>query len=134
MDKVRLQIISPKKVIFDGECRLVEYNTEEGYVGVLPGHVAMTQVLASGRLTVYDDEKVVLVGAAHSGIARIMPDLITLLVEVCELKEEIDVDRAIKARERALKRLEDSGSGFDMERAKKALKRAEARIQVAGKE
>lgn len=133
MDKIRLQVIAPKRVVFDGECTMIEYNTTEGYVGVLPGHIAMTQIIAPGRLTIYEENKEKpLYLTAMSGIATIMPDTITLLTEICEFKEEIDVERAKAARERALKRLEEKLETTDMARAAKALKRAEVRIEVAG--
>ena len=133
MDKIRLQVIAPKRVIFDGECTMIEYNTTEGYVGVLPGHIAMTQIIAPGRLTIYEENKEKpLYLTAMSGIATIMPDTITLLTEISEFKEEIDVERAKAARERALKRLEEKLETTDMARAAKALKRAEVRIEVAG--
>jgi F-type H+-transporting ATPase subunit epsilon len=133
MNKVRLQVIAPKRVIFDGECTMIEYNTTEGYVGVLPGHIAMTQIIAPGRLTIYEENKEKpLYLTAMSGIATIMPDTITLLTEISEFKEEIDVERAKAARERALKRLEEKLEGTDMVRASKALRRAETRLEVAG--
>lgn len=132
MDKMRLQVIAPKRVLFDGECTMVEYNTTEGYVGVLPGHIAMTQILAPGRLTIYEvnNDRPIYI-SAMSGIATIMPDVVTLLTEVSEFKFEIDPERAKAAKERALKRLEEKLEGTDMERASKALKRAEARLEVA---
>lgn len=132
MDKIRLQVIAPKRVIFDGECTMIEYNTTEGYVGVLPGHIAMTQIIAPGRLTIYEEnkEKPIYL-TAMSGIATIMPDTITLLTEITEFKEEIDVERAKAARDRAIKRLEEKLETTDMLRASLALKRAETRLEVA---
>lgn len=129
---MRLQVIAPKRIIFDGECTMVEYNTTEGYVGVLPGHIAMTQILAPGKLTIYEEnrEKPVRL-TAMSGIATIMPDTVVLLTEIIEFASEIDVERAKAARERALKRLEEKLEGTDIVRAEKALKRAEVRIEVA---
>ena len=133
MDKIRLQVIAPKRVIFDGECTMIEYNTTEGYVGVLPGHIAMTQILAPGRLTIYEEnkEKPTYL-AAMSGIATIMPDTITVLTEIAEFKDEIDVERAKESKERAVKRLDEKLEGTDLARAEKALRRAEARLEVAG--
>lgn len=132
MKTMRLQIISPRKVIFDGECTMLEYNTTEGYVGVFPGHVAMTQVIAPGKFCVYEENKEEpLVGVIHSGIVKIMPDLVTILAELCELKSEIDLERAKLAKERAEKRLaERNDENFDYERAVFALNRANARISV----
>lgn len=132
MSKMRLQIISPKRVLFDGECSMIEYNTTEGYVGVLPGHVAMTQVIAPGRLAVYEEGKEKpIYGALMSGISTIMPDTVILLAEVLELKDEIDMDRAKAAKERAEKRLDEQLEGVDLARAKKALRKAEVRLEVA---
>ena len=129
---MRLQVIAPKRIIFDGECTMVEYNTTEGYVGVLPGHIAMTQILAPGKLTIYEEnrEKPMYL-TAMSGIATIMPDTVVLLTEIIEFASEIDVERAKAAKERAIKRLEEKLETTDMARASKALKRAEVRIEVA---
>lgn len=133
MNTMRLQIITPRKILFDGECTMLEYNTTEGFVGILPGHVAMTEILAPGKLTIYQEnvEKPIYI-AAMSGISKILPDTIMLLAEIAETKDEIDVDRAKAAKERAEKRIaEKSGDNFDLERAKFALKKALTRLEVA---
>lgn len=133
MNKMRLQVIAPKRIIFDGECTMIEYNTTEGYVGVLPGHIAMTQIIAPGRLTIYEENKETPMSlAAMSGVATIMPDVVTLLTEVVEFKDEIDVERAKESKERAEKRLGEKLEGTDLARAERALRRAEARLEVAG--
>lgn len=132
MNKMRLQIISPKKVLFDGECNMLEYNTTEGYVGILPGHVAMTQIMAPGKLAIYQENiaKPTYM-AAMSGISKILPDLVVLLVEIAELKDEINVDRAKEAKERAEKRIADNDDNLDLKRAECALKKALIRLEVA---
>ena len=132
MSKMRLQIISPKRILFDGECSMLEYNTSEGQVGVLPGHVAMTQILAPGKLTIYEDNKEnPTYIAVMSGISKIMPDTVVLLTEVAELAGEIDLERAESAKDRAEKRLTEKNPNIDMDRAAAALKRALARLEVA---
>lgn len=132
MNKVRLQVISPDKVVFDGECTMIEYNTTEGFVGVLPGHVAMTQIIAPGKLTIYEEGKEKpMYAAVMSGIATIMPDNITLLTEVIEMPQEIDVERAKDAKARAEKRIADKKEGLDIARAEQAIKRANVRLEVA---
>lgn len=132
MKEFRLQIISPRKVLFDGNCTMIEYNTTEGYVGVLPGHVAMTQIIAPGVLTIYEEgvEKPTYI-AAMSGISKILPDTIMILIDIAEKKEEIDVERAKAAKARAEKRIAEKADNFDVERAKYALKKAETRLMVA---
>ena len=132
MNKVRLQVISPEKVVFDGECTMIEYNTTEGFVGVLPGHVAMTQIIAPGKLTIYEEGKEKPIYAAvMSGIATIMPDNITLLTEIIKLPNEINVERAKESKARAEQRLAEKMEGLDVARAEQALKRANVRIEVA---
>ena len=132
MNKVRLQVISPEKVVFDGECTMIEYNTTEGFVGVLPGHVAMTQIIAPGKLTIYEEGKEKPIYAAvMSGIATIMPDNITLLTEIIELPNEINVERAKESKARAEQRLAEKMEGLDVARAEQALKRANVRLEVA---
>ena len=135
MDKLRLQIISPKRVVFDGECTMLEYTTSEGQVGVLPGHIAMTQVIEPGILTIYEEgvehpKKM----AVHSGISKVMPDLVMVLTETIELKEEIDVERAKKALDRANKRISEKASNLDLDRARLARRRAETRLYLAALE
>lgn len=132
MNKVRLQVITPDRVVFDGECTMLEYNTTEGFVGVLPGHVAMTQVIAPGKLTIYEEGKEKpMYAAVMSGIATIMPDIITLLAEILELPEEIDVERAKQAKARAEKRIEERGENFNLAKAELAIRRADTRLEVA---
>jgi F-type H+-transporting ATPase subunit epsilon len=111
---------------------MLEYNTSEGQVGVLPGHVAMTQILAPGKLTIYEEnnENPTYI-AVMSGISKIMPDTVVLLTEVAELAGEIDVERAESAKDRAEKRLTEKNPNIDMDRAAAALRRALARLEVA---
>ena len=133
MSKMRLQIISPKRILFDGECTMLEYNTTEGYVGILPVHVAMTQIMAPGKLAIYEENVAKpTYMAAMSGISKILPDLVVLLVEIAELKEEIDVERAKASKERAEKRIAENTDKLDIKRAKYALQKALTRLEVAG--
>ena len=132
MNTMRLQIISPRKVLFDGNCTMLEYNTTEGYVGILPGHVAMTQILAPGKLVIYEENKPKpTYMAAMSGISKIMPDTVMLLLEIAELKEEIDIERAKIAKKKAEDCIANNKDSFEIERAKFSLKKAEARLEVA---
>lgn len=132
MDSIKLQIITPEKVFYEGDVTMLEYNTTEGYVGVLPGHIPMTQVLATGKLSIYESKaEEPKVGAMHAGFVQIMPDLITILAEVVEWKSDIDVERAKNSAERAKKRLAEHAENLDIARAEVSLKRALTRIEVA---
>lgn len=130
MNVMKLQIISPDRVLYQGECTMVEYNTTEGYVGVLPGHIAMTQVVAPGKLCIYETKDAKpKVASLMSGFVQIMPDLVTIMAQVIEWADEIDVERAKEAKERAEQHLREEK--VDFARANAALQRAVVRIDVA---
>ena len=127
--KFQLRIITPDRVFYEGEVEMVEFNTTEGQIGVLPGHIPLTVIVKPGILNIYeaDGEKE---AALHSGFAEILPERITILAEVIEWPEEIDIDRAEEARMRAEERLRSRTPETDIMRAETALLRAIARIQV----
>jgi F-type H+-transporting ATPase subunit epsilon len=67
------------------------------------------------------------------GFAEVLPDQVRVLAETAERSTEIDVERAMKAKERAEQRLSRGGEDVDYDRARIALQRALIRIQVAQK-
>lgn len=132
MKTFRLQIIAPNKLFYDGVCTMVEYNTQEGYVGVYADHIPMIQILKPGKLSIYENDNAEpKVGALHHGFVRIMQDVITILAERVEWKEELDLERAKESLERAEKRLASDDENIDKDRALKSKEKAEARIEVA---
>lgn len=132
MEAFRLQIINPdKEILYQNEITMVEYNTTEGQVGVMKGHIPMTQVIAPGKLSIYEaNNENPKVGALISGFVQIMPDLITILAEVIEWKEEIDLQRAQDSKQRAEKLIAEKLTSTDIKRAELSLKRALVRISV----
>lgn len=125
----QLRIITPERVFYEGEVDMVEFNTTEGQIGVLPGHIPMTVIVKPGILNIYeeDNEKH---AALHSGFVEIMPEGVTILAEIIEWPEEIDLERAEEARHRAEERLRSRTPETDVMRAETALMRAMARIHV----
>ncbi len=125
----RLRVITPDRVFYEGEVTMVELNTTEGQIGVLPGHIPLTVIVKPGVLKFYEngDEKE---AALHSGFVEILPDSITILAEIVEWPDEIDEKRAEAALARAEERLKSKTTDVDMSRAEAALLRAIARIQV----
>lgn len=124
-----LKIIAPDRVFYEGEAEMVEFNTTEGEIGVLPGHLPMTVIVKPGVLTITEPE-VEKEAALHAGFAEILPDKVTILAEIIEWPEEIDAARAEAAKERAQERIHTHAQETDMARAETALLRAMARIQV----
>lgn len=106
---------------------MIEFTAEDGDIGVYKNHIPLTTVVAPGILTITEVEGKKH-AALHSGFAEILPDKVTILAEVAEWPDEIDMDRAHAARERAEKRLHDHEAGVDTTRAEIALKKALVRI------
>ena len=124
-----LRIITPDRVFYEGEAEMVEFNTTEGQVGVLPGHIPLTVIIKPGVLTIHEAEGEK-TAALHAGFAEILPEGITILAEIIEWPDEINESRAEAARERAEERLRSRTPETDIARAETALQRAIARIQV----
>ncbi len=128
-----LKITSPDRIFFEGEVTMVEINTTEGQIGVLANHIPLTSVLSPGVCYIHVPDGDPKVCAVHGGFFEILQDSMTILAEVCEWPEEIDVDRAEAARKRAEGFLTDKPAGTDIDRAMLALKRSAARIEAAKK-
>jgi F-type H+-transporting ATPase subunit epsilon len=124
-----LRIITPERVFYENQVTMVEFNTTEGQIGVLPGHIPLTVIAAPGILRIQEEESVK-EAAFHAGFAEILQTGITILAEVIEWPEEIDKERARAAMERAEERLHTRTPETDLARAQTALARALARIQV----
>ena len=125
----QLRIVTPDRIFYEGEVSMVEFNTTEGEIGVLPGHIPMTVIVKPGVLMISEEEGVKQ-AALHSGFAEILPEGVTILAEIVEWPDEIDEHRAEAALERAQERLQNKNAGTDIARAETALLRAMARIEV----
>lgn len=124
-----LRIITPERVFFEGAVDMVEFNTTEGEIGVLPGHIPLTVIIKPGILNIHEHGKEK-EAALHAGFAEILPGQVTILAEVIEWPEEIDESRAEAAMHRAEERLKSRTPETDIARAETALQRAIARINV----
>ena len=124
-----LRIITPDRVFYENRVEMVEFNTTEGEIGVLPGHIPLTVIIKPGvlNITESDGEKE---AALHAGFAEILPDKVTILAGIVEWPDEIDGARAEAARIRAEERLHNKTTETDLKKAEFALQRAIARIEV----
>ena len=125
----KLKIITPDRMFYEGEASMVEFNTTEGEIGILKKHVPTTVIISPGILTITEEEGQK-EAALHAGFAEILQDEVVILAEIVEWPEEIDEDRAEKARERAEERLRNKAPEVDVLRAEIALQKAMARIHV----
>ena len=124
-----LKIITPDRVFYEGEASMVEFNTTEGEIGVYKMHVPTTVIVRPGVLTITEAEGQKH-AALHAGFVEILPEKVTILAEIIEWPEEIDLSRAEESKGRAEERIKEHAPGTDMDRAELSLRRAVARIEV----
>ena len=126
----KIKVICPDRVFYEGEATMVEFTASEGDIGIFKNHIPLTTAII---LTITDDEGGKK-AAVHAGFAEVLGDSVTILAEVAEWPDEIDVERAERAKERAEARLAAKEDGIDLLRAESALKKALIRISLgAGK-
>lgn len=129
------QILTPEGPLFDGEVTGVRIPGADGSFEVKPMHASIISTLVPGLLVVRKPDGTELRFAVSGGLVEVHDNRLNLLAESAEAIEEIDVERAKKARERAKKRLKKAATdaSIDRERALKARDRAENRIKLSVK-
>jgi F-type H+-transporting ATPase subunit epsilon len=128
---IELQIVTPDKLLVREQVDEVEIPGSEGYFGVLPGHTPMLASLAIGEMWYRKGQEKTFLSLAN-GFCEVLPDRVTILAQLAERAEEIDVARAEEAKRRAEARLVQA-KDIDYERARTALMKSLARLQVASR-
>jgi F-type H+-transporting ATPase subunit epsilon len=133
-EKISLDVVTPDKQLLSEQVDIVVATGTEGEFGVLPGHIPFLTTLQPGELH-YRQGNTVTFLAVSGGFAEVNSDKVTILAEAAEFERDIDLERAIRARERAEQRLEQArhDEHIDHARCEAALRRAMARIKVAEK-
>jgi F-type H+-transporting ATPase subunit epsilon len=129
---IELQIVTPDRRIVQDQVDEVEIPGSEGYFGVLPGHTPLLAALAVGELWYRKGQEKVYLSIAF-GFAEVLPDRVTILARIAERAEDISVERAEASRKRAEERLAHARSDIDYERARVALMKSIARLQVSSR-
>ena len=127
---MKLLVNTPERVFYNDDVTFVEFSTSEGEIGVYPNHIPLTAVLVPCVLKIHQDGDVKK-AAVHGGIVEILKDRITILAEIAEWPDEIDIHRAEEAKIRAERRIHDNSQ--DIDRAELALKRAMLRLEMTKK-
>jgi F-type H+-transporting ATPase subunit epsilon len=126
-----LQIVTPDRLLVQEQVDEVQIPGSEGYFGVLPGHTPLLASLAVGEMWYRKGQEKTYLAIAF-GFAEVLPDRVTILARLAERAQEIDVERAEAARQRAEARLTERVD-VDFERARAALLKALTRLQVASR-
>lgn len=127
---LRLEFVTPERALVHEDVDEVELPGEAGYFGVLPGHAPLLAALRPGEMWYRQgtEKKYAFIGG---GFVEVLSDRVAVLAQVAERAEEIDVQRAEAARRRAEEQLSRTVADVDFERARAALLKALARIQVS---
>jgi F-type H+-transporting ATPase subunit epsilon len=129
---IQLQIVSADRSLVNERVDEVEIPGADGYFGVLPGHTPLLALLGAGELWYRQGQEKRYLALAF-GFAEVQPDRVTILAQVAERAEDIDVARAEAARQRAEERMARPTEEIDFERARVALLKALIRLQVASR-
>jgi len=132
-DKIRLRLVTPSRLVVDDEVDEVTAPGALGEFGVLPNHISFLTLLETGEMSYRQrGERHHL--AVSGGYAEVLDDMMTVLADAAEYAEEIDLERARRAQERAEKRMAElSHEDKDSLAAEAALSRALVRIRVAAR-
>jgi F-type H+-transporting ATPase subunit epsilon len=124
MATMQVQLVSPERMVWEGEADMVLARTVVGEIGILPHHAPLLGVLVEAPVTIKRTNEDDLVAAVHGGFLSVGREQVQVLAEIVELAEEIDTGRARQALDR------NKDSDDDAERA--AARRATARLRAAG--
>ena len=131
MPDFQLDIVTPQRTVYSGAVESLRAPGSEGGFGVLVGHLPMLASLQVGPVYFVEEGGASRQMAISGGFAEVQRDRVTLLAETAEFAEEIDVERARAAQDRARSRL-DQTDEVDTARALASLTRALNRLKVAG--
>ena len=124
-----LEIVTPDRKFFTGDVEMLILKTPEGEMGVLKDHMPMVVAVAIGPLRIQKDGEW-LEAVLSEGFMEIMKDKTVILADTAEWPNEIDINRARAAEERARERLQSQLSRIEYMHSQAALQRALSRLKV----
>ena len=138
MATIQLEIVSPDRVVYAADIDMLIARSTGGEIGILPKHIPLVTGLQPHAMKIHVDGGTEQLFAVAGGFMEVTPEKITVLATAAEEPDEIDINRAQRAYDRAQARLnrlreggaEDGGAAIDEHRAALALKRTVARLQA----
>jgi F-type H+-transporting ATPase subunit epsilon len=128
--KLKFEIVTAERVVYSDDVDIVVAPGIEGQLGILPGHAPLMTILQPGELLVRK-EGVETAMFVSGGFLEVMANRVTVLADVAERADEIDVGRAEAARCRAEDKLKECSTEVDLMRAEAALRRSLVRLRIA---
>ncbi len=129
----KLQIVTPYGILFDGEAEKIILRTTEGDVGILARHADYVASLSIGVARIFTDGNEH-IGACAGGMVTVTDNVVRVVSSTFEWSEDIDIDRANRAKEKAQLRLDNSKrNDYEHKLAEVKLKKALTRLSASGK-
>ncbi|MGD7043002.1 F0F1 ATP synthase subunit epsilon [Jeotgalibacillus proteolyticus] len=129
MKTVKVSIVTPDGPVYESDVEMVSTKAQSGELGILPGHIPMVAPLEIGAVRLKREGHTDYV-AVTGGFLEVRPEQVTILAQAAEPADQIDVERAKEAKQRAEKNLQANQDNIDFKRAELALRRAMNRIEV----
>ncbi len=130
---MRVRIITPRKRVFDGEAKFVEFKTIEGAMGTLRNRSPLLAALSISELEIEFPNGERETFAVHGGVAEFSNDTFTILSDMAERADEIDIERTRQALEKARLELAEAKDEKHKKEVEGVIQRATVRLKVAKK-
>lgn len=130
MATMRLEIATAERVVYSEDVEILVAPGMDGQLGILPNHAPLLTALQPGEIRVVREGEEAYM-AVSGGFLEVMANRVTILADTAERAEEIDIERAEEAMQRAQERIETSVSDMDLQRALASIRRSQARLLAA---
>lgn len=131
MGRITLSIATAERETYSGEADYVVAPSTEGQVTILPRHAALMTTLMPGELRFRNDDGLEQSIALAGGFMEVLNDQVTILADAAERADEIDLQRADEAIQRARQRIASHAADVDIERALASMRRGQTRVRIA---
>ncbi|WP_141430976.1 F0F1 ATP synthase subunit epsilon [Bacillus sp. 03113] len=133
MKTIKVSVVTPDGPVYESDVDMVITKAQSGELGILAGHIPLVAPLQIGAVRLKKGGNYEFI-AVSGGFLEVRPEQVTILAQAAETAEEIDVERANRAKERAEERIHAQKlENIDFKRAELALQRAINRISVTEK-
>jgi len=128
--KFRLEIVTPERLVYSEDIDILTVPTVQGEISILAKHIPLVSIISPGEIRIKKDNEIEYM-AITGGFVQVLPHKVIILADAAERAEEIDLERAMKARERAQKLMEEKRADkMTHAEAMAAFQRALVRIKV----
>ncbi|MFA6896787.1 MAG: ATP synthase F1 subunit epsilon [Patescibacteria group bacterium] len=112
--KIDLQVVTPEKIAFEGEIDQISLPTKNGQITILPKHISLVSTVKSGELVIKNGEEEILM-AVYGGFVEVRKNQVRVMTDVAERVDEIDEEKAQRARDEAQRKLQEKDRMDDVD-------------------